>query len=501
MNNKSLTKNIILLFFLSLVLKGLGFVNRILIAYYYGASELTDVFYNSTGFIESIVATLTASLNVAIANVYLENKKEDNNLFVSSLVNILSILMLVLIVLVCFSSSLLSKLLAPGYSSEESALFARTLWILSLTLPLQTIIAVYSSVLQAEKEFTPVKLTGAISSALTIVCVVILSKQSGINALVISYILGTIVNAWFLSFRLRGAVHYSPKINVEALQWKKMLKLMIPLLIATAAHEINLIVDRSIASKLSIGAISALSYSCVLFLFIENVIINSLVMAVFPELKEQAIEKNNHLIASKTNTVIFIGELLLIPITTWTVLNATDITRIIYMRGSFDNSSLNLTSLALVGYTIGLPFLAIRNISMQVFYANNNTKTPVKYNLIATGLNIVLDFILSYYWGIIGITIATSISIAISALFLFKKVSLENKSVFDRKMKHEYLILLIASIVSGLFYFFVNSIIVSFTLKLLTFLVGILLEVAILALLKSQIIYSMFNSLNKMIKR
>lgn len=489
MKTNSLTKNVVSLILLTLILKGFGFVNRILIAFYFGTSEFTDIFYNASGFVDSVVATITASLSVAITNIYLENKNRKNNdCFVSSLVIVLSAIMQLLTILVFIFSFYISSFLAPGYTIESKKVLANTLWLLSLTFPFHGVIAVYSSVLQAEKNFIPVKLTGTISSILTIISMVLLAGQYGINALIISYILGSVLNAFFLIFSARKDVSFRFKLDLDAIQWKRIFKMMIPLLIATAAHELNLTIDRSIASGIATGAVSALSYSCVLYLFIENVIINSLVMALFPELKEKAIRNSQERIAMDINNVIFFGETLLIPVSIWIALNTTEITKLIYMRGSFDMDSLSLTSAALVGYIVGLPFLFVRNICMQFFYANENTKTPVRYNLIAIGINIVLDYIMANLFGIIGITLATSIASIISATFMLSRCSRENDLILSKRVKKELLLLFISNFMTGLLFYCGKKLSENLFFQLPLFVVGVLFELMFLVLLRSEII-------------
>ena len=502
MRKKSLVRNIVSLIALTVLLKGLGFLNRILIAYFYGTTELTDVFYNAFGFVESIVATMTASLTVAVTNIYIENKKtKDNDIFVSTLVLVISIIMLILSMAVFVFTIPLGRILAPGYVNEEGKLFGQTLWILSLSFPFQGIIAVYSSVLQAEKRFTPVKLTGTISNIITIGFVIVMAGRYGINALVISYFIGTILNTAFLIFSSRKEVHFTFKISKEVIQWKRLLRMMVPLLIATAAHEINLMIDRSIASNIAVGAVSALSYSCLLYLFVENVIINSLVMAIFPELKENAVEDKQKQIAIHTNNTLFFGVALLTPIALWTIFNASLLTKTVYMRGNFDDSSLVLTSAALVGYMIGLPFLAIRNICTQVFYANGNTKTPVIYNLIGIGINIVLDFILPYFIGLIGITLATSISIAFSGIALLYNSSKINSWIFDKNMRREIRLLIISNCVCGMLFYVTSRLSNNIVIVLMCFLVGMVFESIFLILFGSKkmkdLLMNIRNGLNR----
>ena len=445
MKKKNLAGNIVLLITLTMLLKCMGFVNRIIIAYFYGTTNLTDIYYNASGFVDSISSILLASLAVGVINIYITNKKNGNNdRFLSNLIVVIFVIMTAIGFFVFIGSNKIVYILAPGNNADERTLLCNMLRIMCITFPFQGIIAVYSAVLQAEKNFMPVKLTGTMTSVISIICVTLLAKYFGTTALVVSYICSIIFNAGFLIFNARKIYKFVPKSILRDSDLKKLLILIIPLLLGTAGHEVNLIIDKSIASQIAKGAISALSYSCVLYLFIENVIINSIVTAIFPELAEKKNSNGDKELCRTTIKTIYLAEFLLIPIVICTFFSATDITKIVYMRGSFDRTSLVLTSAALRGYVLGLPFLALRDIVTRVYYTYGDTKKPVIINLIAVGLNIILDIVLSKHMGILGITLSTSISNAFSGCFLVILVKSHNKYMVNKSFIKNILKIFIA---------------------------------------------------------
>ena len=435
MERRGLANNIAILMVFTVLLKGMGFINRMVIAYYYGTTSFTDVYYNASGFVDSLALILLASLSVGVINVYLKNKNTSgNNRFISNLLISICGIMIIIGVVLLLCSDLISHILAPAYKKEELSKLAIMLKTMSITLPFQGAISVFSSILQAEKKFTPVKLTGAITSGISILCVILFNTTLGVNALVVSYITGIVFNAAFLFGCSKRLFRFEPSGLFRDVDIKTLLILIGPLLIGTAGHEINLIIDKSIASQLVEGSISALSYSCVLYLFIENVINNSIVVAIFPDLTERVHNSTKEEIADMAKKTTAFAEYLLFPIVIICAFCATDITKIVYMRGNFNSNSLQLTSEALTGYVFGLPFMALRDIVTRIYYAYSDTKTPVKYNLIAVCSNIVLDYLLSKIWGVMGITVATSFSCALAAFLLLINVRKHNCFVADSKL-------------------------------------------------------------------
>lgn len=204
MKNNSLTNNILLLIGLTVFLKLIGFASRSIVAYFYGASRFTDIYYTASGFIDSIAAIILAGLTVGVVNIYLQSNKKEY--FISNLISLIVIIMMVIGSLIFLLSDMVSNILMPGCSNDTASQLSLMLKMLSITFPLQGLIAVFGAVLQAEKSFAPVKITGTITSITNILCASLLVKKCGINALVIAYIFGTFFNAFFLFLHVKKNV-------------------------------------------------------------------------------------------------------------------------------------------------------------------------------------------------------------------------------------------------------------------------------------------------------
>ena len=202
MNNKKLANNIVTLIMMTLILKGMGFVNRIIIAYFFGTTSETDIYYTASGFVDSIASILIASLTIGIINVYITSKG-DKNIFVTNLAIISTILMMTIGIVIVIGSTNVSNVLAPAYDNDERLQLEKILRVMTISFPFQGIIAVLSAVLQAEKRFMPVKLLGSITSIINIFCLILFAKKIGTNSLIVSYVIGVITNALFLIFNSR----------------------------------------------------------------------------------------------------------------------------------------------------------------------------------------------------------------------------------------------------------------------------------------------------------
>ena len=112
-----------------------------------------------------------------------------------------------------------------------------------------------------------------------------------------------------------------------------------------------------------------------------------------------------------------------------------------------------LTSSALTALSFGLPAFILIKILVVPFFANEDTKTPIKVSIFSMTLNLILNLILIKEFLHVGLAIATSVSAWVNATILFlllKKLGYKfDKSIIIDLSKVYFLLLLWV-----VFYFF-----------------------------------------------
>jgi len=73
-----------------------------------------------------------------------------------------------------------------------------------------------------------------------------------------------------------------------------------------------------------------------------------------------------------------------------------------------------MTSAALIGYALGFASMGVRDIILRGLYSFKNMKGPMITGIIAVAVNILFSVILSRFLGIMGITVASSISMTVN---------------------------------------------------------------------------------------
>ena len=132
-----------------------------------------------------------------------------------------------------------------------------------------------------------------------------------------------------------------------------------------------------------------------------------------------------------------------------------------------------------------------------------NSKTPMINSVIAVGLNIVLNLVLIRNWGYIGLAIATTISISISAiLFSYSLSSINHYISFKKNIINSLTILCIALLMGGIVYYLHNLLISNdvyqFTALIIAIVVGFIVYFAVIYAFN---ISSMRDSIDTYIKR
>jgi putative peptidoglycan lipid II flippase len=80
----------------------------------------------------------------------------------------------------------------------------------------------------------------------------------------------------------------------------------------------------------------------------------------------------------------------------------------LYTRGAFKAVDAHATAAALQQYGWGVPAFVLAQITSRAFFAQQDTRTPMRFALVSVAVNIVLGVTLFHFVGVTGIAAATS---------------------------------------------------------------------------------------------
>lgn len=418
----------LILMIITIISKFFGLGREMLLSYYYGTGAIADAFLIAF-FIPSLMLNgITLGIGTGFIPVYNEiNAKsgEDRALkFTNNLVTIICFASIIISTIGIIYAEPLVKLFASGFEGlvlQEAVLYTRMI-LTSVTI--SAIAGVFRGYLQIKHIFA-VTVAHSIIMNVVIMISIALSYYYGDEILGIGSAIGIMLQyAIFIPALKSTKYKYSFNFDLKDKYIGKMIKLTIPILIGVIVNEVNLMIDRNIASSISVGAVSALNYSSDLQDFVSGVVIVSIVTAVFPAMSEHATAGNKQGLVNTLFSGLSSMFFLVIPATVGMAMFSEEIVRLLFGRGSFDEISVMMTSSTLYYYAMGFVGIGVRELISRVFYSINNTRTPVISSVIMVCLNIILNIILSRIMGITGLALATSIANTFGALlmlFAFKR--------------------------------------------------------------------------------
>ncbi|MBS5982164.1 MAG: murein biosynthesis integral membrane protein MurJ [Clostridium butyricum] len=447
----SLIKSTFIIMIVSVISRAVGFIRDMLIAQGFGAGMYTDA-YNIAVTIPETIFTL---IGLAISTAFLpmlskirakKGQKEMYN-FANNVVNILFVISMIFFVLSSIFSKEIVHILAGGFSEEALILATRLTRITLLNILFLSINACFTSLLQVNEDFVIPSILGLFFNLPMIVYLLIFRKYD-IVGLTIANVIGNF---------LRVVVQI---INIKDKRIHEILILIIPVIIGAGANSLNMIVDKKIASSLAVGSISALDYGQKLIVFINAIITTSIANVAYPimaNMRNNGDEKG--FVETLKKSIIYLA-ILLIPITVGVLIFGRDIVQIVYGRGQFDEYAVRITSAALIGYGSGIFFTGMRDILNSTLFSMGKTKITTFNGVVGVLFNILFNLVLSKYFGVLGIAIASVSSMIITSMLLFRSVI---------KIEHNFKI---GDLISKILIISLNSIVMGLVIVLFVMFIG-----------------------------
>lgn len=427
-NGKKIINSMLSVSGIVILAKILGFIKQMMTASTFGATIYTDIISLSEGLISNVDYLLIQALSTAFIPVYIyANKKgeREGKRFVSNTIKVFLLIAFAISILIFAFSSIVAKILAPTYTKELTQRLSLYIKIFSPALVLIVELAIFNSLLKANKKFAPGELIGFNQSVILIVLVLFMGNEYGPDTLVVAFYCYAVFNLIFLAFYSRDYWDIERGHAFYDLNIRKLLKMMGPLLLGYSVVFVNQQVDKIIVSGFEVGTVTAMNYASVLSNFVTT-FIGSICSILFTYVTQDIAEGKDNEAASLITTSVIQMITLFIPISILAVLNATDIVQVVFGRGSFDADAVKNCSIAFGGYScMFVPFI-IRELYSRFQYGYEDAKKPMVNSTVAIAINIIFSITLSKIMGVLGVTLATSISVAVCGMLNYRSSKKKN---------------------------------------------------------------------------
>ncbi len=433
----------------------LGLVRDILMAAFFGASRVADVFYVAF-MIPNLFRRLVAegALTISFVPVYTEILHGEGEARAGRLAQkVMSIQGLVVIVIVllgiCFSPEIMSLFFKRFDSAETFRLAGDLTSIMFPYLFFVSFVAFSMGYLNCHGHFFAPAFAPVLLNVGIILGIVLFSKfvSIPIYGVALGVLAGGVMQVLLqVPYLLRYGFKFRISFDFKDSGIRKIFKMLVPALFGIAVYQINILVNNVLATMLPKGSVTYIYFTNRLTELVLGVFIVSIGSVVLPEMSRLNVsgakEDFRKLFTDSLSSALFLA----VPAAVALGAIGLEIVSLLFMRGNFTFTDSVQTYHALFAASAGIVFVAMLRITTQASYSMKDTKTPVKTAALALIINIVLGYILMNT-GLrhAGLTLANSISAMVQCLILAWVISRRIGGIDIGRLVHSVVRICLAS--------------------------------------------------------
>ena len=435
--SKRLLKSGMIVSAMTLISRVLGLVRDVVVANLMGAGASADVFFFANkipNFLRRLFAegAFSQAFVPVLTEYHAAGDMDKTRQLVARAAGTLGVIVSIVTALGVLGSGAVTALFGFGWfldwlnggpSAEKFELASVMLKITFPYLWFITFVALSGAILNtlgkfAVSSFTPVFLNVMIILSAWFIAPQLSQPEIG---LAIGVFLGGLVQFLFqIPFLIKAGVMVKPKWGWRDPGVVKIRTLMIPALFGVSVSQINLLFDTFIASFLQTGSISWLYYSDRLLEFPLGLFGIAIATVILPALSRKHVDDHSDGFAQTMDWGVRMVTLLGIPAMLGLMVLAKPMLMVLFMRGEFTPQDVNHASMSLVAYASGLLNFMLIKVLAPGYYSRQDTKTPVKYGIIAMVTNMVFNAIFAWFYGYVGLAIATALSALVNMSLLYR---------------------------------------------------------------------------------
>jgi len=424
-----------------------GLIRDFVIAWVFGASMMSDAFFVAfaiPNFFRRLMGE--GALGVAVVPVYvryLKGNMEEAKKALRSLLGATILILLGIVILGVIFSPLLVKLQMFGWRGKE--VFDLTVSLTRICFPylfMISLVALFMGILNSHGHFFAPAVSPVFLNLSLILSALFLTSffNPPIKALGIGVLLGGLLQLVLqVPFLHKNGLSLKPDFDLKHPATKETWKLMLPMLIGLSVFQINQIVDRIFASFLPHGSVSYLYYADRIFELPIGLFAVGMGVAVLPNFSKKISERKLDEFKKEVNLSLRWILFLTIPISFFFIFFGLPIVAVLFQHGSFGPEETVKTSSALLAYSISIWAYGGIHVLGRAFYAQKETRIPVRSAMVASVLNFFGDWILVGPLKHTGLALATSGSAILNFFILFflfhRKLGIEKKPLFFTLIK------------------------------------------------------------------
>jgi len=435
----SLFKSASVVSLLTLLSRITGLVRELLIASTFGASAMTDAF-NVAFRIPNLFRRLfgEGAFSQAFIPVLAATKARDGEdatrLLINHVATVLAWVLLILSVLGVLGAGGLVWAMASGLQQDPrgyQVAVVMTRWMFPY-IAFMSLVALGAGVLNTWKRFA----VPAATPVLLNICMIGAAwlgapwfKTLGLEpiyALAGGVLLGGVLQLaaqWLALKKLNLHPRVAWRWSALRLAWgdpgtKNILRLMGPALLGVSVAHISMLINTQIASHLAPGSVSWITYADRLMEFPTAMLGVALGVVLMPQLAGARASNDAAKYSAMLDWGLRLVVVLSVPCAVALLVFPTPLVAVLYHYGAITDFDVRQVTHALMGWGVGLVGLVALKVLAPGYYANQDTKTPVKVAVAVLILTQILNYFLVPFFAHAALTLSIGIGAMVNALWL-----------------------------------------------------------------------------------
>jgi len=371
---------------------------------------------------------------------------------VSTVANLLMVVLAALAIVMFVVAPALAPLIAPGFDAADLPVLVDLTRILLISPIFLALSAVATSILNSAGRFSASVMAPIVYNLVIIAAAVTLVPTYGLAGLAwgtVAGAAGTILVQVVPVFRGVG-FHYTPAVDLHDREARRTLVLLGPRAIGLAGSQLTLLILTMLGSTLAAGAIGAFALAFTIFQIPLGTIAYPLGIVALPALSQRvAAGEIDEYVALVTRALRLLGFAML-PLACIAAGVAVQVIDLVIDFGRVDEEGIALTGAAFLGLLAALPTEAAIIVLSRAFFAARNTWIPVGAALVSVVVAVGTAILLVGRLGILGLALGLAVASWVEAALLLAAFRSRHAGFGLLRLGRAHLWYLAAAVAAGL---------------------------------------------------
>ena len=405
MSGKDLLRPTLAITLISLLVKAVGFVEKQVVAYYYGADAQVDAYFVALSvpmglFLAGREIAEPTFLPLFVQHLDSGRKREAWQVF--AIVGLgLGGIALVIGLAATLGAGTLASWLAPGFSDATRELTAELIQWVAPAGVLLALSALTALALNGYRIFAWAAAADLLLKLGPIVFVVALFHRAGVLALAYGLIAGAAARIVFHGFRLAKELSWLHWPGAESrAEARRIAALGAPLLGLVVASQVGEFADNHFSSQVGEGGVAARTFARKIIDLPILMIPGALSIVAFPAFSRLAARGDHEELLQLLARLLRGLAMFFAFVSLCTAMLAVPVVKLLFERGAFDATASEATARALAFYAPGMLVVSFEALLMPFFFSLKDTRTPVAAHIVGVTFQV---FLASWLWPSLGI--------------------------------------------------------------------------------------------------